>query len=187
MEEGHLRIREWRVELEAQRRRALEGMQERMPAAKVSGAASFLAAPPPVGTEHTFAEGMIRGKWQPNRITHTSSGSGYGAGVRLDRTVYDRDRNTIYALTTEKNLVEAPLTQLGSWTQRNQAVRIEKLGFTGVKTADGKFRLIGSIDGKFRYSDDAGMTWTSATGGNHDLGAVYFTQALGSLLGSGSP
>lgn len=179
MEEGHRRIREWRQQIEGERRAVSDRVYRRADLPPPPpGSADIIPAPLPLGTEHAFANGMIKGRWIVNRITNNTSGSGYGAGVRLDRTVYDPVGNIVYALTTEKNLVEAPLTQLGSWMQRNQAILIEKKGFTGVNTPDGKFRLIGSVDGKFRFSDDKGMTWEEAVGGGHDRAAVYWTETM---------
>lgn len=180
MEEGHRRIREWRKEVQAERDLQLDALRSRRALFKSAGGGDdVLPAPVPPGTEHSFARGMLRGKWRALRVTNTTSGAGYGAGVRLDRTVYDPEKNVIYALTTERNLVEAPLVQLGSWTQRNQAVFIEKKGFAGVKVPGGAFRLVGAINGVFRYSDDAGLTWTLSTGGDHNRGAVTFTEAMG--------
>ena len=178
MREGHRQIREWRAQIVAERERMLAERFFAPPPSMDSGDVS----PPPLslGTEHTFAGGMLRGKWNLAYVTNETSTGGYGSGVRLDRTVYDPAGNRIYALNTEGSLADAPLVHGGAWTVRNHVVVIEKTGFTGVRAPAGNFRLIASSNGVLRFSDDQGVTWVrQTTGTTRDLYAIAGAEEFG--------
>ncbi|MEN9308068.1 MAG: hypothetical protein RL173_2000 [Fibrobacterota bacterium] len=185
MKAGHRQIRKWRASNDSARQLAMEqvygssGTSVATGFAGRSSAASVLAAPTPLGTEHSFANGRIKGKWVLNRISNTTAKGGYGSGVRLDRTAYDTATNTLYALTTEGNLVSAPLVQMGAWEVKNQVVQIARPSFTGVSLPGGGYRLVGMIKGLFRYSDDAGLTWTESVGGASSSSTSVWTATMG--------
>lgn len=134
--------------------------------------------PTPLGTEETYANGMLKGKWRFNKITHSTAGGGYGSGVRLDRIVYNPDSNQLFALNASSNLLVGYLNHRGTLSENNQVVKIAFGGFAGVKTSSGLFRLIGAINGEYKYSDDRGMTWKQAAGGTHNVGAAYWTEVM---------
>lgn len=174
MKAGHKKIRAWRKQIEDKRRASavskLRDIQEATPA----GGVGTFPAPEVMGTQHSFADGRLEGAWRFNQVTNETAGEGYGAGVRLDRTVYDPVNNRLFALTTERNLVDAPFEHEGAWTTRNQVIKVEKKSLEGVVVPAGtnnnnedSFRLIGAIDTQLCYSDDEGLNWTFAAGGEH--------------------
>ncbi|MCB9496673.1 MAG: RICIN domain-containing protein [Fibrobacteria bacterium] len=185
MKKGHRQVREWRARNDSLRRQAKSEIYGTSsvaePTGKIAGrslAGTASAPPPPLGTEHSFAEGRIKGQWQMVRISNTTAAGGYGSGVRLDRTAYDSLSNTIHALSTEGNLVSAPLVQMGSWVVRNQVVQIDPPSFVGIQLSTGDFRLLGIVDGGYRFSDDDGLTWTISEGGTSSNGAASWAASL---------
>lgn len=173
MKEGHRQIREYQKQLEEER---IKAVQEDI--LLHGGPGDTLPAPTLLGTEEIYASGMLKGKWRMVSITHGNAGGGYGSGVRVDRTVYDPDHNKIYTLNESGNLSDGSFVHRGALVTRNQLVKITKGGFSGIKNTNGKFRLIGAINGEFRYSDDEGMTWIRSAGGAHNIGAAYWTEGL---------
>lgn len=185
MKAGHREVRRWKAAFDSARQEAMADVYGPVsgssPSPLVAGrvaAAAVTAAPLPLGTEHTFAGGRIKGRWVLDRVTNTTAKGGYGSGVRLDRTVYDSATNTVHALTEQGNLVSAPLVQMGSWRVKNQVVQIDKKSFTGVRTPSGAFRLVGIVGATFKYSDDEGLTWTESVGGASSNGASVWTATL---------
>ncbi|QQS07372.1 MAG: RICIN domain-containing protein [Fibrobacterota bacterium] len=188
MKSGHRQIRRWKASFDSLRRSmAQEIYGQAVTRPPVSGgnlaaraqAATPTAAPVPLGTEHSLAGGLIKGKWVLARVNNTTAAGGYGSGVRLDRTTYDSATNTIHALTTEGNLVSAPLVQMGSWRVINHVVQIDRPSFTSIRTPAGVHRLVGIVSGNFQYSDDEGRTWTPSTGGTSSNGGAVWTATLG--------
>jgi len=184
MKAGHRQVRKWRVMNDSARQAALEQVLGRPMVVgdgkKVAGRAlAAIATPTPLGTIHSFANGRIAGKWVLDRVTNTTAKGGYGSGVRIDRTAYDSATNTIHALTTEGNLVSAPLVQMGSWEMKNQIVQIDRPSFVGVNLPTGGYRLLGLVKGVFRYSDDDGLTWTESVGGASSSSTSSWTATLG--------
>ncbi len=145
---------------------------------KTQASGDVLPAPVPLGTEHTFGNGKLKGSWMINKITNNQD------GVRLDRTVYDPEANHIYAVNTVGHLVDGDMVPDGSLLRRNQKIVIQEKGFTGLRCATGKFRLIAAMNptswtaGAFYYSDDDGMTWTESTGGEYSSTKVVWSDVM---------
>jgi len=185
MKAGHRLLRKWRASNDSARQLAMQEVYGNQTVPVVNNfagralATTVTTAPTPLGTEHSFAGGRIKGKWVLNRVSNTTAKGGYGSGVRLDRTAYDSASNTLYALTTEGNLVSAPLVQMGSWEVKNQIVQVARPSFVGVNLPAGGYRLVGMIKGVFCYSDDAGLTWTQSVGGASSSSTTAWTATMG--------
>jgi hypothetical protein len=185
MKEGHRQVRRWKAAFDSARQVAKAQVYGPVVAPSTGSSAlgrslatTTTAAPTPLGTEATFAGGQMKGRWVLDRVSNTTASGGYGSGVRVDRTAYDSATNTLHALTEEGNLVSAPLAQMGSWRVVNQVVQIDKASFVGVPTAAGTYRLVGVVGTSFVYSDDAGLTWTTSTGGTVVSGSCTWAATL---------
>jgi hypothetical protein len=143
-----------------------------------------IPAPAPLGTQHEYANGRIKGSWQINKVVHNLD------GVRLDRTTYDVKRNHIYAINTTGHLVNGPLVHGGELKRSSQTVRLNKTAFTGVENENNKFRLIAGIKpkgwaaGSLFYSDNDGMSWSQCEGGDYTDNKLFFAETMsdGSVL-----
>ncbi len=140
--------------------------------------AAVIPAPVPLGTIHTFGNGALKGSWVINKITNDKD------GVRLDRTVYDPSANHLYAINTIGQLVDGAMVDNGALLRKNHQVIIQERGFTGLKLANGTFRLIGGLNpvdwtsGALYYSDDEGKTWTESSGGEFSTSRIIWTDVM---------
>jgi hypothetical protein len=137
-----------------------------------------IPAPAPLGTQHEYANGRMKGSWQINKVVHNLD------GVRLDRTTYDVKRNHIYAINTTGHLVNGPLVHGGELKRSSQVVRLSKVAFTGVENENNKFRLIAGIKptgwaaGSLFYSDNDGLSWSQCEGGDYTDAKLFFAEGL---------
>lgn len=120
-----------------------------------------------LGTSESFANGQIQGHWQLYKTWDKETDT---YGHRGDHSMYNPETNTLYVITSGKNLVLGNLEHEGSLELRNQKIYLQGRVFLGLKNRNNAFRLIAGVaissdQSKLHYSDDEGMTWKESTGG----------------------
>ncbi|MCD6346379.1 MAG: hypothetical protein J7L96_03060 [Bacteroidales bacterium] len=134
----------------------------------------------PVGTQESFANGEIQGHWQLYKTWDKETGT---YGQRGDLSMYNPKTNTLYVITSGKNLVMGELQPEGFLDLRNQKIYLQGKVFLGIQKPDGAFRLIAGVavsadQSNLHYSDDEGMSWKESFGGRFSGSDSYWGTIL---------
>lgn len=121
----------------------------------------------PTGSSESFADGLIQGHWQLYKTWDKESNT---YGHRGDHSMFNPETNTLYVITSGKNLVMGTLEHEGFLELRNQKIYLQGKVFLGLQKPDIGYRLIAGVatsadQSNLNYSDDDGMTWKKSFGG----------------------